>query len=215
MQALHERGGVLCAQDLADHRSEITDPICSTYRNHTIYEVPPPTAVSTARWTSVLCLCLCELGGCCCHLLALHVAACQQTRHCGTHCFCLCLCMVGRTCYVWATPCRHCTLSASPAILPRHVPPQQVHTVYSLALASTSSAIKMQQGLHRLAFEHRASSCGRCSPAASTASLPPKARLIVLVWAVSADVTSQAWLQALPAIRRPFCKCRVWWPCWR
>ena len=49
MQALQERGGVLSAQDLADHRSEITDPICSTYRNHTIYEVPPPTAVSTAR----------------------------------------------------------------------------------------------------------------------------------------------------------------------
>ena len=31
--------------DLADHRSSMEDPISTTYRNHTVYEVPPPTAV--------------------------------------------------------------------------------------------------------------------------------------------------------------------------
>ena len=113
VQALQERGGVLSAQDLADHRSEITDPICSTYRNHTIYEVPPPTAVSTDRWTSFSCLCCCELGRRCCNLHALPT---DETLWGAVSCFCLCLRKLGRLCYVWATTCRHCTLSALPAI---------------------------------------------------------------------------------------------------
>ena len=111
MQALQERGGVLSAQDLADHRSEITDPICSTYRNHTIYEVPPPTAVSTARWTTPFCLCRRELGGHFCDLQAP-----PATEPFGTHRFCLCLHTLGRLCHVWAATCRRLTVSASPDI---------------------------------------------------------------------------------------------------
>lgn len=34
--------------DLAHHRSTVTRPIHTTYRGHTIYEVPPPTQVT---WT--------------------------------------------------------------------------------------------------------------------------------------------------------------------
>ena len=43
--ALAERGGVMAAEDLAAHRSHPTRPVHSTYRGHTIYEIPPPVAV--------------------------------------------------------------------------------------------------------------------------------------------------------------------------
>lgn len=44
--ALGQRGGVMAAADLAAHRSHPTRPIHTTYRGHTIYEIPPPVAVS-------------------------------------------------------------------------------------------------------------------------------------------------------------------------
>lgn len=47
--ALAERGGVMAAEDLASHRSHPTRPVHSTYRGHTIYEIPPPVAVRAWR----------------------------------------------------------------------------------------------------------------------------------------------------------------------
>ena len=44
--ALDEEKGVMTLDDLAHHRSTVTRPIHTTYRGHTIYEVPPPTQVS-------------------------------------------------------------------------------------------------------------------------------------------------------------------------
>ena len=43
--ALQAEGGVMAASDLELHRSVTTRPIHSTYRGHTVYEVPPPTQV--------------------------------------------------------------------------------------------------------------------------------------------------------------------------
>ncbi len=44
--ALAERDGVLVAADLGAHRTAFVDPLSSTYRGHTVYEVPPPTQAS-------------------------------------------------------------------------------------------------------------------------------------------------------------------------
>lgn len=41
--ALDEEKGVMKLDDLEQHRSTVTRPIHTTYRGHTIYEVPPPT----------------------------------------------------------------------------------------------------------------------------------------------------------------------------
>ena len=51
--ALDEEKGVLDADDLEQHRSTITRPIHTTYRGHTIYEVPPPTQarLSSCKWS--------------------------------------------------------------------------------------------------------------------------------------------------------------------
>jgi gamma-glutamyltranspeptidase/glutathione hydrolase len=38
-----ENGGLLSAQDLADHRSDWVEPTGTTYRGHTVYEFPPNT----------------------------------------------------------------------------------------------------------------------------------------------------------------------------
>jgi gamma-glutamyltranspeptidase/glutathione hydrolase len=38
-----ENGGLLSAQDLADHRSDWVEPIGTTYRGYTVYEFPPNT----------------------------------------------------------------------------------------------------------------------------------------------------------------------------
>ena len=54
--ALAERGGVMAAADLAAHRSHPTRPVHSTYRGHTIYEIPPPVAVRA--WSPTLDLIL-------------------------------------------------------------------------------------------------------------------------------------------------------------
>ena len=51
MTALGQRGGVMAAEDLAAHRSHPTRPIHTTYRGHTIYEIPPPVAVSPCAET--------------------------------------------------------------------------------------------------------------------------------------------------------------------
>lgn len=48
--ALGARGGVMAAEDLASHRSHPTRPIHSTYRGHTVYEIPPPVAVRAFHW---------------------------------------------------------------------------------------------------------------------------------------------------------------------
>ncbi len=45
MAALAQRGGVMAPEDLAAHRSHPTRPIHSTFRGHTVYEIPPPVAV--------------------------------------------------------------------------------------------------------------------------------------------------------------------------
>jgi len=50
--ALDEEKGVLAADDLEQHRSTITRPIHTTYRGHTIYEVPPPTQARPFRTLS-------------------------------------------------------------------------------------------------------------------------------------------------------------------
>ena len=47
MAALDEEKGVMKLDDLERHRSTVTRPIHTTYRGHTIYEVPPPTQAST------------------------------------------------------------------------------------------------------------------------------------------------------------------------
>ena len=41
--ALDEEKGVMTLDDLEQHCSTVTRPIHTTYRGHTIYEVPPPT----------------------------------------------------------------------------------------------------------------------------------------------------------------------------
>jgi gamma-glutamyltranspeptidase len=41
--ALTRRGGLLTAEDLADHRSEWVEPLAVPYRDLTVYELPPPT----------------------------------------------------------------------------------------------------------------------------------------------------------------------------
>ena len=43
--ALGAEDGVMQAADLELHRSVTTRPIHTTYRGHTVYEVPPPTQV--------------------------------------------------------------------------------------------------------------------------------------------------------------------------
>ena len=47
--ALQAEEGVMTADDLELHRSVVTRPIHSTYRGHTVYEVPPPTQVTPKR----------------------------------------------------------------------------------------------------------------------------------------------------------------------
>ena len=47
VDALKGRGGLLSLDDLSLHRSIVTRPIHTTYRGHTIYEVPPPTQVGS------------------------------------------------------------------------------------------------------------------------------------------------------------------------
>ena len=45
MGALRAEDGVMQGADLELHRSVTTRPIHTTYRGHTVYEVPPPTQV--------------------------------------------------------------------------------------------------------------------------------------------------------------------------
>lgn len=45
MKALKERGGVMEAEDLANHKTRIVEPITTTYRGLRIHEIPPPTQV--------------------------------------------------------------------------------------------------------------------------------------------------------------------------
>ena len=45
--AVQERGGVMTVEDLGAHKCEHREPISTTYRGYRIYEVAPPTAVST------------------------------------------------------------------------------------------------------------------------------------------------------------------------
>ncbi len=57
MAALDEEKGVMKLDDLERHRSTVTRPIHTTYRGHTIYEVPPPTqarhfqSLHAAQWS--------------------------------------------------------------------------------------------------------------------------------------------------------------------
>ena len=60
--AVQERGGVLTLEDLSTHRCEHRDPIMSTYRGYHIYEVAPPTAVSSGNAT--ICTSSC-VNSCC------------------------------------------------------------------------------------------------------------------------------------------------------
>jgi gamma-glutamyltranspeptidase/glutathione hydrolase len=46
VEVVREEGGLLSLGDLSLHRSITTRPIHTTYRGHTIYEVPPPTQVA-------------------------------------------------------------------------------------------------------------------------------------------------------------------------
>ncbi|HEX8891980.1 MAG TPA: gamma-glutamyltransferase [Terriglobales bacterium] len=43
MDTLHEYGGVMTLEDLADFQPEWVDPISTTYRGWTVYEIPPNT----------------------------------------------------------------------------------------------------------------------------------------------------------------------------
>ena len=45
VKAVQEHGGVLAAEDLEHHFTEMREPITTTYRGYNVYEVPPPTAV--------------------------------------------------------------------------------------------------------------------------------------------------------------------------
>ena len=54
MAALDEEKGVMRLDDLEQHRSTVTRPIHTTYRGHTIYEVPPPTQVSVHMQQDVI-----------------------------------------------------------------------------------------------------------------------------------------------------------------
>ena len=45
VKALKERGGVMEAEDLANHKTRTVEPITSTYRGLRIHEIPPPTQV--------------------------------------------------------------------------------------------------------------------------------------------------------------------------
>jgi len=74
--ALDEEKGVLAADDLEQHRSTITRPIHTTYRGHTIYEVPPPTQAKPLR-TLFMQMKQRHREYSCCHLLA---GACRHTH---------------------------------------------------------------------------------------------------------------------------------------
>jgi gamma-glutamyltranspeptidase/glutathione hydrolase len=41
LESMKKHGGTMAAQDLADYSSEFVDPISTTYRDWTIYEIPP------------------------------------------------------------------------------------------------------------------------------------------------------------------------------
>ena len=43
VEAVKSRGGVMEASDLLSHRTEVADPISTTYRGIEVYQVPPPT----------------------------------------------------------------------------------------------------------------------------------------------------------------------------
>jgi len=47
----HEHNGLLALDDLANHRSEWVEPVCSDYRDLTVYEVPPNSQGVTALMT--------------------------------------------------------------------------------------------------------------------------------------------------------------------
>ena len=56
--ALDEEKGVMKLDDLEQHRSTVTRPIHTTYRGHTIYEVPPPTQARPFHWCAQIKLLL-------------------------------------------------------------------------------------------------------------------------------------------------------------
>lgn len=41
VSASQQQGGLFCARDLADHRTEVAEPLRATYRGWTVYEQPP------------------------------------------------------------------------------------------------------------------------------------------------------------------------------
>lgn len=43
VRGLAEAGGVMSTGDLAEHRSDVTAPLSTTYREHTVYQVPLPS----------------------------------------------------------------------------------------------------------------------------------------------------------------------------
>lgn len=54
VEALQQRGSVMENEDLAAHRTRFNDPISTTYRGHTVYEIRPPTQASPPSCASVL-----------------------------------------------------------------------------------------------------------------------------------------------------------------
>ena len=78
--ALDEEKGVMTLDDLEQPRSTVTRPIHTTYRGHTIYEVPPPTQARP-----LYCLqCKPQKRA---SLISLHITMPKTLSHSGVHRF--------------------------------------------------------------------------------------------------------------------------------